>query len=215
MTQRRAVVIVAASPLVAAGLRSALADDGSLFVASTVDAAAAIGRHAGVAVDAVVAVATDARDALSLHRTLAGRVPLVLLGDALPPSRPTGGDHAAVALLPALAGAEQVRAAVRAVLAGLHAWSSGALPNGPDAFAPAHARRDEVAAEPPGEPLTPRELEVFELLAKGLSNRDIAAALGISAHTAKFHVGQILAKIGAATRAEAVALGLRLGLIGV
>lgn len=69
--------------------------------------------------------------------------------------------------------------------------------------------------EPPGEPLTPRELEVFELVAKGLSNPDIGAALGISAHTAKFHVGQILAKIGAASRAEAVGLGLKLGLIGV
>jgi DNA-binding CsgD family transcriptional regulator len=56
---------------------------------------------------------------------------------------------------------------------------------------------------------------VFELLAKGLSNRDIAGVLEISAHTAKFHVGQILAKVGAATRAEAVAIGLRLGLIGL
>jgi len=65
------------------------------------------------------------------------------------------------------------------------------------------------------EALTSRELEVFELLAKGLSNRDIAGVLGISAHTAKFHVAQILAKVGAATRAEAVAIGLRLGLIGM
>jgi DNA-binding CsgD family transcriptional regulator len=56
---------------------------------------------------------------------------------------------------------------------------------------------------------------VFELLGKGLSNRDIAGVLGISAHTAKFHVGQILAKVGAATRAEAVSLGIQLGLIGL
>ncbi len=69
--------------------------------------------------------------------------------------------------------------------------------------------------EPPGEPLTPRELEVFELVAKGYTNPDIAGALGISTHTAKVHVGQILAKIGAASRAEAVGIGLRLGLIGV
>ena len=65
------------------------------------------------------------------------------------------------------------------------------------------------------EPLTPRELEVFELLGKGLSNRDIGAVLGISAHTAKYHVGQILAKVGAATRAEAVSEGLRYGWIGL
>jgi DNA-binding NarL/FixJ family response regulator len=65
------------------------------------------------------------------------------------------------------------------------------------------------------EPLTPRELEVFELLGKGLSNRDIGGVLGISAHTAKYHVSQILAKVGAATRAEAVSEGLRNGLIGL
>lgn len=65
------------------------------------------------------------------------------------------------------------------------------------------------------EALTPRELEVFELLGKGLSNRDIAGVLGISAHTAKYHVGQILAKVGAATRAEAVSEGLRHGVIGL
>ena len=65
------------------------------------------------------------------------------------------------------------------------------------------------------EPLTPRELEVFELLGKGLSNRDIAGVLAISVHTAKYHVAQILAKVGAATRAEAVGAGLRCGLIGL
>jgi DNA-binding CsgD family transcriptional regulator len=65
------------------------------------------------------------------------------------------------------------------------------------------------------EALTPRELEVFELLGKGLSNRDIGAVLGISAHTAKYHVGQILAKVGATTRAEAVSEGLRHGWIGL
>jgi len=65
------------------------------------------------------------------------------------------------------------------------------------------------------EPLTARELEVFELLAKGLGNRDIASALGISRHTAKFHVAQILEKTGAATRTEAVRQGLRMGLVGL
>jgi DNA-binding NarL/FixJ family response regulator len=65
------------------------------------------------------------------------------------------------------------------------------------------------------EPLTSRELEVFELMAKGLPNREIARVLGISPHTAKFHVAQILDKTGSATRTEAVGQGLRLGLVGV
>lgn len=72
---------------------------------------------------------------------------------------------------------------------------------------------DPLAA--PLDPLTPREFEVLELMAKGLPNRDIAQALGISPHTAKFHVAQILEKTGTAGRTEAVALGLRHGLVGL
>jgi DNA-binding CsgD family transcriptional regulator len=63
------------------------------------------------------------------------------------------------------------------------------------------------------EPLTPREGEVLALLVEGLSNRAIAARLGISEHTAKFHVGAVLGKLGAESRAEAVTLAARLGLV--
>ncbi len=61
------------------------------------------------------------------------------------------------------------------------------------------------------EPLTEREREVLELLAEGLSNKDIGLALEMSAHTAKFHVAAILEKLGAATRTEAVVRALRMG----
>ncbi len=63
------------------------------------------------------------------------------------------------------------------------------------------------------EPLTPREVEVLELLALGLPNREIADRLGISDRTAKFHVGSILGKLGASNRTEALAQAARLGLI--
>ena len=63
------------------------------------------------------------------------------------------------------------------------------------------------------EPLTPREREVLRLLASGLGNKEIAAKLKISEHTAKFHVASILGKLGAASRAEAVSIGMRNGLI--
>lgn len=63
------------------------------------------------------------------------------------------------------------------------------------------------------EPLTPREREVLELLGQGLSNRQIASRLGISEHTAKFHVASVSGKLGAASRTEAVSLGVRRGLI--
>ena len=76
--------------------------------------------------------------------------------------------------------------------------------------------RDPGPAAPnegPGDALTPREREVLELLAHGLSNRRIADALAISEHTAKFHVAAVCAKLGAASRTEAVSRGVRRGLI--
>jgi DNA-binding NarL/FixJ family response regulator len=63
------------------------------------------------------------------------------------------------------------------------------------------------------DPLTPREIEVLQLLAQGLSNKAIAARLGISEHTAKFHVNSILGKLDASTRTEAVVAASRLGLV--
>jgi DNA-binding NarL/FixJ family response regulator len=63
------------------------------------------------------------------------------------------------------------------------------------------------------EPLTPREQEVLRMLALGLANKEIAARLNISEHTVKFHVAAILGKLGAASRTEAVAKGIRHGLI--
>jgi DNA-binding CsgD family transcriptional regulator len=109
------------------------------------------------------------------------------------------GAGGASAKLSAGAGASRLRAAVAAVLEGLSVREQP------------WAAHDAASREP----LTPREIEVFELLGKGLSNRDIGGVLGISAHTAKYHVAQILAKVGAATRAEAVSEGLRHGWIGL
>jgi two-component system nitrate/nitrite response regulator NarL len=63
------------------------------------------------------------------------------------------------------------------------------------------------------EELTPRELEVLQLLAEGLSNKAIGRRLEISEHTVKFHVNAILGKLGAQSRTEAVVRATRLGLI--
>lgn len=60
---------------------------------------------------------------------------------------------------------------------------------------------------------TPRELEVLTLLAEGASNKTIAQRLGISVHTAKFHVGSLLDKLDATGRTDAVAHAARLGVI--
>jgi DNA-binding NarL/FixJ family response regulator len=70
-------------------------------------------------------------------------------------------------------------------------------------------------APPLAEParLTPRELEVLAAMADGASNKAIARRLGISFHTAKFHVAAILAKLDADTRTEAVAKAAQSGLV--
>jgi DNA-binding NarL/FixJ family response regulator len=67
--------------------------------------------------------------------------------------------------------------------------------------------------ERPVEALTAREHDVLVLLADGVGNREIAARLGISDHTVKFHLSAIFGKLGAATRTDAVRRALRAGLI--
>jgi DNA-binding CsgD family transcriptional regulator len=64
-------------------------------------------------------------------------------------------------------------------------------------------------------PLTPREQEVLTLLAEGASNKAIARRLGISVHTAKFHVSSLLDKLDAVGRTDAVSHAARLGVINL
>jgi DNA-binding NarL/FixJ family response regulator len=117
--------------------------------------------------------------------------------DLLGTLRPLRGG---LALLPTSASPDQVIAAIEAVATGLavvhpdHAASWASRGVGDD-------------------PLTPREREVLHLLAAGLGNKEIAGRLAISDHTAKFHVSQILAKLNAASRAEAVSIAMRRGLV--
>jgi DNA-binding NarL/FixJ family response regulator len=71
----------------------------------------------------------------------------------------------------------------------------------------------EHSQEQLAEPLTPREMEVLQLVAQGMTNKAIALRLSISEHTVKFHVNSILGKLNAHSRAEAVTIGTRLGLV--
>jgi DNA-binding NarL/FixJ family response regulator len=107
------------------------------------------------------------------------------------------------AVLPREAALEQIVAAVYAAAAGLIA-------------VPAEVGSSIILTSESGvDHLTPRELEVLEMLAEGLSNKQIAAHLNISEHTAKFHVNSILNKLSAGTRTEAVMRALRRGLLRV
>ncbi len=75
------------------------------------------------------------------------------------------------------------------------------------------SRDPQTTVEPHGIDLTPRERDVLALMAEGASNKAIARQLGISVHTAKFHVGSLLDKLDATGRTDAVAHAARRGVI--
>ena len=111
----------------------------------------------------------------------------------------------------------QIIGAIRAVTEGLVVLDRGVMQRvssmvGPDS-GPARSAISAAESEFPGETLTAREIEVLQLIAQGLPNKIIATKLGISLHTAKFHVAQILGKLDATSRTEAVTIGARRGYV--
>jgi DNA-binding NarL/FixJ family response regulator len=110
------------------------------------------------------------------------------------------------AALPRSVDGERLAAAIQAAAQGLVVLDED--------FAAATWLRNLPAASPElAEPLTPRELEVLQLLSQGLPNKQIAQRLGISDHTVKFHVNAILGKLGVQSRSEAIVQAVRLGLV--
>jgi DNA-binding CsgD family transcriptional regulator len=82
-----------------------------------------------------------------------------------------------------------------------------------DASGSGRALESDAEDSAPAIELSARELQVLRLLAEGSSNKSIARRLGITPHTAKFHVASIVAKLGASGRTDAVAKAMRLGLV--
>lgn len=133
--------------------------------------------------------------------------PVVLLVRDPPEAWANALRHGARAVLPSNASAAQIAAAIEAVVAGLFVFDVE------DADQIFPSRTLDHSTEPLVEAMTPREIEVLRAMAEGLANKEIAARLGISENTVKFHVGSVMGKLGAASRTEAVMLGIRHGLI--
>lgn len=191
------VFIIAPTPALRAGLRAMLAGEGVEVVGEAAGAALAPGAD-------VVLVAGD--DPAAAGRALAGDEGAALVALSDDPRLPAllrGLPLRGWAVVPPDAGPDELRAAVGAAAQGFVAL--------PRQLAEQLAPRPVV--EPPAEPLTAREGEVLALLSQGLPNKQIAQRLRISEHTVKFHIAAIFAKLGAASRTEAVSIGARQGLI--
>jgi two-component system, NarL family, response regulator YdfI len=183
----------------------------------------AIGSQSEATPESLTAAASG-WDALGVPLVLLADDPARWLADPLPPG--------VRAVLPRNVTPAEMVGAIEAVAAGLYVFHPSDVDSVPmlrpregdmapelappltESFAepgsPAHA---DLARAGVVEHLTPREIEVLQLLSEGLGNKEIASRLNISEHTAKFHVASIMGKLGATSRTEAVTLGIRRGLV--
>src|SRR5882724_9158986 len=140
--------------------------------------------------DATIVLLTEVSDARSISRLLRSGVRAIL-------SRESDPDDVLSAMYTAYDGLALLSRPIAESLAAVYSDQSPEV-------------EDELSEE-----ITSRETEVLRMLAEGLVNKEIAARLGISEHTVKFHISSILDKLDASTRTEAVTLGIRGGLIPI
>ena len=196
------VLVAARSSVVRAGLESVVRSSASLQLAGSLDWA--LINSAEFEADVVL---------MEAGGVPAGRVPIeevsqpvVLLADISDSALVDASLRSGIrGVISREATPEEIESAIQAVNVGLVVIPAGSLPDLlPDLRPPAQAL---------AEPLSDRELEVLNLIAEGQSNKLIAHSLGISEHTVKTHVASILAKLGAASRTEAVSQAIRRGLV--
>jgi two-component system, NarL family, nitrate/nitrite response regulator NarL len=201
------VLVVGADPLARTGLALLLRDQEGVTVSSQVapdDDWPASGEDVAPDV-AVWDLGLNLRSSLDELRSLGPEDPPVV---AIVADEGDAREALAAGARGALsrnADGDRLAAALRAVVLGLVVLD--------DTFAADALRGVPAMPQELPESLTPRELEVLQLLAQGLPNKQIAHRLGISEHTAKFHVNAILGKLGVQSRSEAIVQAVRMGLV--
>lgn len=225
------VFIVAASDVVRLGLESLIASDARFTVAGSAPDLTELSAHTseGLAVDVVILDTEGQREETfnalrdAIEETTEGESfpSFVLIGSGQSEwAREALRDGVVWSVLRHAAASDEIIAAVEAVSAGLVALDAETF----GALLSRTRTSDELSSARPGEAsldagapetdaLTPREREVLEMLAEGLSNKEIAWRMKISEHTIKFHVASIFAKLDVSTRTEAVMQGIRKGLV--
>jgi DNA-binding NarL/FixJ family response regulator len=189
------VLVSATSPVIRAGLRATIEDLPDFGFAGAVNSSSLAAQAAELEPGVVLwQLAPEEEPAGILHAL--GNMPVLILAQQPSMDLIRSG---ARGVLPVDATPEQIGIALKAVATELVV------------VAPEAIHRTQTA--PAGSALTARETEVLRMIAAGLANKEIAYRLGISEHTVKFHVSALLGKLGAASRAEAIAIGVRRGIV--
>jgi DNA-binding NarL/FixJ family response regulator len=207
-----AIAIFSADPAMCRSLEQLLREDSALSIAGVVDDPAAISLLIDQNHVNVVLADAPAREQLADWRTRHNQTAFVFFVDGADEEASLEALYAgARAILPRKAKPDDIVTAIKAVTNGL-----AVLPG--DLFLTLLSKASLVGEllddnDVDRARLTARELEVLAAMADGVSNKAIARRLGISFHTAKFHVAAILAKLDADSRTEAVAKAAQLGLV--
>ncbi len=218
------VLISAASSITRAGLERLVENEPSLHLVGTISSANELPQSIAENDPEVLLLQLEAQSSeTDWEELIALAVPIVLLAEEADLLGTNAAFAAGVqAILLGDATGVELAAAAHGAVAGLLSLSAdladlvrqSLLAHSPDE---ADDSVGGAAAIVDGSPehLTLREREVLEMMMEGLSNKEIAAHLNISAHTVKFHISSILGKLGASTRTQAAAIGLRRGLITI
>ncbi|WP_414582436.1 response regulator transcription factor [Scytonema sp. PCC 10023] len=209
------VFVIAASPVVRAGLSAVVASSSKLTVVGSASDLDALTREFEQLQPDVVLLDMTGNFQELVWELLSSQqqqdpVAMIVLADVDSIDGKAALRAGVRGILPSTSTESEIVAAVEAIALGLVVLHSDTI----ESLLPlkeSSVRQKETAN--PVQALTPREIEVLDMLGSGLGNKAIAKRLNISDHTVKFHVSSIFQKLGVSTRTEAVAVGVRLGLI--
>jgi len=204
------VLVAADSAVTRAGLESVITQSPPLSVAGSVSTGNLIEQIRELQPDVVLLAWRRGLEESLDSWIESGPAFVLLTDDADQPSARAGFHSGLRAIIPLQASAREIAVAIEAAAEGLIVLHPDAV-NARQAAGP--GTRSAEAPDAPDALLTPREIEVLRLLAEGFANKNIAWKLKISEHTVKFHIASIFTKLNVSSRAEAVAIGIRQGVI--
>ena len=204
------IAVVATSAVRRAGLESIVRSHADFYLAGSFGSVASLVPFArNTKLDVIVIDSDSIRDLLLEPISEAAIVLLTEVSDARLVARLLR--IGVRAILSRESDPDNVLSAIYAVYDGLVLLSTATA----ESLAAVYGDQPLEVEDEMSEEITSRETDVLRMLAEGLVNKEIAARLGISEHTVKFHISSILDKLGASTRTEAVTLGIRRGLIPI